>query len=400
MTPTAGSPAPVRIDEVGLQHSGASQTLSALVDGERVWFRFPADLQIVPRADVFLPAALFEAMIRAVPVTVERGSAISGRLATALPQLQAIFHCWNPDLNVVPVESATVTAPRRLAGAVCCFSGGIDSTYSFARHRDQVSHLLVVQGFDNWRSDADWQQSATARGKFAEAHGVRLIAVESNVREFIEARHIYWGLTLGSVLGGISTAVAPARFFVPASWTWQDLHPYGSHPLTDPLWSTEATDVVHDGADTSRSRKIEYIAAHPTMLDQIQVCWKSSARNCGQCPKCVRTAAVLHMLGRTSANLPPCDFPGDLRRLAVDGTATLPYVNDLIEFAVARGAEDMKRGLVSIRRRYRIRASFDELVKAAFGEFARRIKRRLTHHEWQTYRAALHSNRIDAGRRG
>ena len=393
MSPFANDPSPVVIDHVDLRHSNAGQTLSARVDGERVWFRFPPGLHIEPRADAFLPAALFEAMIRDVPIVVTGEAAISARLAAALPSIQAIFSCWNPDLKVVAIEAATSKATRYLTGAVCCFSGGVDSTYSFARHRDQISDLLVVQGFDNWKSERDWKQSAAERGRLADAQGVRLIAVESNVRAFIERRRIYWGLTLGSVLGGISTALAPVRFFIPASWTWRDLHPYGSHPLTDPLWSTEATEVVHDGADASRSQKIEFIADHPSLLDQLQVCWNSTAHNCGKCPKCIRTSAVLHMLGRTSAHLPSGNFPDDLRRLAVDGTATLPYVDDLISCATARGAEDMKRKLVSIRRRYRVRSAFDEFAKALFGDSARRIKRRLMRHEWQTYRAALHSNR-------
>jgi hypothetical protein len=231
MSPAADASSSVVIDQVDLRRSIDGQTLSALVDGERVWFRFPAELRIEPRADVFLPAALFEAMIRDVPIVVRGEAGISARLATALASLQGILHCWNTDLKVVPLEATTVTAARNLPDAICCFSGGVDSTYSFARHRDQISHLLVVQGFDNWKSERDWKQSAAERGRLAETQGVRLIAVESNVRAFIEQRRIYWGLALGSVLGGVSAALAPARFFIPASWTWRDLHPYGSHPL-------------------------------------------------------------------------------------------------------------------------------------------------------------------------
>lgn len=388
---------PLRIDHVELSASSDGQVLAALVDGERLWFRFPRELQIEPRADVFVPAAMFEAMVRNVPIVVGKGARISSRLSTSLASLQAIFHCWNPDLHVVPIEAQTNGAPQHLRGAVCCFSGGVDSTYSFARNRDEVTHLLVVQGFDNWRSEHDWRQSVEARNRLAAAEGVQLIAVETNVRAFIDRRRIYWGLVLGSVLGGISTALAPRRFIIPSSWTFSDLHPYGSHPITDPLWSTEATEVVHDGADTPRSRKIEFIAGRQSLLDQLQVCWKSTAHNCGGCPKCVRTSAVLHLIGRTSASLPPGKFPSDLRHLAVDGVSTLPYVNDLISFSAARGARDMQRRLESIRRRYRVRSAFDEFAKAALGDLLAAIMRSRAPREWQTYRAALQSNRRRTG---
>jgi len=105
MNPAADASSSVVIEHVDLRHSKDGRTLSALVDGEHVWFRFPADLQIEPRADVFLPAALFEAMIRDAPIVVRGEAGISARLAAALASLQAIFHCWNTDLKVVPLEA-------------------------------------------------------------------------------------------------------------------------------------------------------------------------------------------------------------------------------------------------------------------------------------------------------
>jgi len=80
---------------------------------------------------------------------------------------------------------------------------------------------------------------------------------------------------------------------------------WGVHPLTDPLLSSEAFRIVHDGAAFTRMEKVETIADWPEALQDLRVCWAGTARdrNCGRCSKCVRTILAFRSVGLP---LPPC----------------------------------------------------------------------------------------------
>ena len=98
--------------------------------------------------------------------------------------------------------------------------------------------------------------------------GLELIEVETNLREVTDPDETW------SLADGIGTAaVAPLlqqqlqRLHVPASFAYADLAPYGTHPLLDPLWSTEAIELVHDGCELVRAEKVAAIAESSVALD-------------------------------------------------------------------------------------------------------------------------------------
>lgn len=388
-----GDPIPVVVNDLRLEKYDGFQRLSASVDGSEIWFRMPADVPLAPRAEAFLAPAMFEAMVRNAPVRLE-GAPVSPKLLRGLPTIQSIFRSWNPDLHLVDIEGDPGEPETAMESAVCCFSGGVDSSYTLACHGDGISHLLVVEGFDTYHLPTDWEENKKARTRFARAAGKTLIAVDSNVREFVEARKISWVLVIGSVLAGLGVSIAPRLFFIPSSWTYQDLHAYGSHPLVDPLWSTEATRVVHHGADTGRSGKIERIAEYEELLDQLQVCWKSCSQNCGDCPKCVRTSLVLHLIGRQSRNLPPYTSVRQLKALRPTSEGALPFVEDLILACERHGERDIQRQLLKMRRRFLLQEASKTFAKALTGRWGQRLYRNLNPREWHTMRATLRSARL------
>ncbi len=384
------NPDPVVVKDLRLERAGETQCLSASVDGTEIWFRTSADLPLARRAEAFLAPALFEAMVRNAPVRVE-GAPVSPMLLRGLSSVQTIFRSWNRDLHVVEIEADESEPEIGTGSAICCFSGGVDSSYTLACHEQDVSHLLLVEGFDTYNLPADWEENKKARSRFARIAGKKLIAVDSNIRDFVETRKVYWGLVIGSVLAGLGVSLAPRMFLMPSSWTYQNLHPYGSHPLIDPLWSTESTCVVHHGADTRRSQKVERIAESRELLDQLQVCWRSCSSNCGTCPKCVRTSLVLHLIGKRSANLPPYSSQRLLGALKPDGEGTLPYVEDLILACRRHGASDIQRQLQKMRRRYLLREAVVGFGKALTGAWGRSLHRRLRPRQWHAMRATLRS---------
>ena len=384
----------VTVKNIQLERHDGKQRLSAIVDDSEIWFQMDSSYPLERRAEAFLAPAMFEAMVRNASVIIEDEVPVSPKLLHALPNLQSIFRCWNPDLHLVEFNANTGESEAAIDSAICCFSGGVDSSYTFSCHEEEVSHLLVVQGFDTWRSDTDWADNARERGKFANSVDKKIIAVDSNVRAFIEKRNIYWGLVIGSVLGSLGAALAPRLFLIPSSWTYQDLHAYGSHPLVDPLWSTEATSVVHHGADANRSEKIERIANTQSILDQLQVCWKSCSTNCGNCPKCVRTSLVLDLIQARSKNLPPYQSLQQLRVLKPDGEGSLPFVDDLIGACERHGARDIRKKLLLMRKSFLIKDALMTLIKEITGHQGQKLRRLLFPKEWHETRATLRSNKL------
>ena len=390
---TDKQPIPVVVRDLHLERDREVQRLSASVDDTEIWFQMPAQIPLAARGEAFLAPALFEAMVRNAPVQIESGISLSPKWLQRLSTIQSIFRSWNPDLHLVDIVAEPGEPEKGLEDALCCFSGGVDSSYTLACHGHEISHLLLIQGFDTWQSAEDWEENKKARARFARDTGKTILAVDSNVREFFEARRIYWGLVIGSVLAGLGATFAPRLFFIPSSWTYQDLHAYGTHPLVDPLWSTEVTRVVHHGADTGRSEKIERIAEHEELLNQLQVCWKSCSRNCGVCPKCVRTSLALHLIGKESRNLPRYSSSRQLNVLKPDGEGTLPFVEDLILACKRHGARDIQRKLLGMRKRFLLWDAAKSFGKALTGGWGQHVYRSLKPREWHTMRATLRSPR-------
>jgi hypothetical protein len=96
------------------------------------------------------------------------------------------------------------------------------------------------------------------------------------------------------------------RVLIGSTLAYEELGPEGTHPLSDHWWSGDMCEIVHDGAEARRSRKIDVIASHPVALAHLRVCWRldTSAYNCGMCEKCVRTMIGLHLAGATSGPSP------------------------------------------------------------------------------------------------
>jgi hypothetical protein len=389
----------VSITDISLERLSDYQQLSATVDGERIWYKLPADLELVPRPEVFLAPALFEAMVRGVPVQIEDGPPVSKRLLHSLVEIQSILNCWNKDLNIVPIHAQASEDYPATDHVACCFSGGIDSSYTYSRHRDAITHLLLVQGFASGRGGPDdWHENIEARWRFAESENKSLIAVHTNVMRFLSARNLSILLTHGAVLGGLGAGLGLKQLLIPASYTFSNLMPWGSHPMLDPLWSTETMTVVHHGADASRIEKTAYIAKHQYMLDQLQVCWYAGGRNCGACGKCMRTALALYLLGGKTENLPPYRESGQLKLLKQVDAQGFPYLSELAQMAEDVGEAAIARRLRQYLRSYRFHNVASEFAREIIGERGRALIRRIRPHAWHNTRGALQSVRFSTHR--
>ncbi len=347
------------------------------VDGFDLWYRVPIMYPPFRSADPFVAAALLPAMTLGEELTVEPGLRLSPRLWRSAADLQEIFHTWNPAFKVVPI-SATMgeaTAPRE--GALSFFSAGADSMDTFFTHMDELSHVVFIHGFDFYGCGENYRTAVDRNSRFIAVFDRTLIPVETNFYAFGHRYSLSRIVTQGACLASVALLLGFATAYIPTSLTYDHLVPNGSHPLTDPLWSNEAVNVIHDGCSRRRTEKIRRIAASPTALAHLRVCEKDMNVNCGKCGKCLRTMATLRLLGikETEAfpsSMPPLESIGREARRSVKEriflreNIALPILEDDAETAALR------RALKGAMRRADLRRAVRDLDAALLGGRLRR----------------------------
>ena len=79
----------------------------------------------------------------------------------------------------------------------------------------------------------------------------------------------------GIVSTGLALEKRYAQLVIASTYSYSNLAPWGSHPLTDPLLSALGTRVIHDDAAFSRIEKTEFIARREMALRTLRVCWNA-----------------------------------------------------------------------------------------------------------------------------
>jgi hypothetical protein len=153
----------------------------------------------------------------------------------------------------------------------------------------------------------------------AAAFEKRFVEVETNIRELLDPFADWCGAAHGAAMAAVGHLLHRQfdTIYFAAPHTYANLFPCGSHPLLDPLWSTEGLEFVHDGCEATRIEKVALLATSDVCLRNLRVCFKNTngIYNCGKCEKCLRTMINLHIVGALEA-CEAFDQPLNLRRVA------------------------------------------------------------------------------------
>ncbi len=260
----------------------------------------------------FVPVSLLLAMRREEPLEID--GPVSGKLLASLATAQEMLSAWCPTFIRVPVRvKASAPAVAPMTGRACCFSRGVDSMYSAACPRpagEGLTHLVYCDGVDPSYTHATSAARIEAARTAAAAVGLPVIVMTTNVREVLDQvidHEDSYGA--GLAMMGLSLAPAIGALTIPSSRDYNSLLPRGSHPMLDPLWSTDRVAIVHDSMAVDRPGKARWLVEHrPDLLHHLHVCWETdSAHNCGRCFKCSSTALLLHIAGglKEAGSFPP-----------------------------------------------------------------------------------------------
>lgn len=295
----AGGPSEPRSElEFELRGAGTSH---------RVFFRTSEPI-LAPCNEAFVTCCLLPAMASGVDIGV--AGPVSAKLASSLPTIMDILTMWNTDVGRVSWPALEPVEQRRASsGRVgVFFSGGVDSFYTLLKRRDEITDLIFIHGFEKALDDPDLLARAIESVDIVASElGVGVVHVETNLKPVL-SEFVDWGRTgHGAGLATVGHLLAPAfeRLYVSASFHYRYLPWWGTHPLLDPLWSSEAVEFLHFGCEARRVDKLALIAESDTALDNLRLCgWTPPARfepggamNCGRCEKCLRTMVGLEATG-------------------------------------------------------------------------------------------------------
>lgn len=324
--------------------------------------------------------------------TLELPGELSPGLGDGLDSAQELLAGWWEDW--IRVELRTGGAPSESPsagdrGVACFFTGGVDSFYSALTELDRLEAVIFVHGFDVPLDDAS-KRELVGRSLREAAHdlGLELVEVESNLHDFTWPG-CKWGFHAhGAALASVAL-LAGDRFsevLLPASHTPQDLYPWGSHQDLDPLWSTEAVQIVHHG-QVARTRKVVTLAQSDVALGHLRCCFEKTRpgeTNCGHCEKCLRTMASLRIAGALErCTTMPDEVPlRELERMPLQSRGWVTLTRDLHEEAKAAGdrelASALRRALLFGRWRARYakaRRHFRSRTKRMLRKTRRRVRR-------------------------
>jgi hypothetical protein len=194
------------------------------------------------------------------------------------------------------------------------FTGGIDSLFTLYRnlavypvgHPGRIADLIFAYGLDvgvGGLSDTldqqrKYEELCAYVSTHARSHGLRLVTVETNVRQLEPDNDFYTQQNHSGYLAAIAHLFSGryARVLIGSALPVWALHPWGSHPLVDALYADTHLAIVHDGHDCSRPEKISFLYGALGLREVPHVCVANELGriNCGRCFKCRRTQLEIH----------------------------------------------------------------------------------------------------------
>ena len=172
----------IRINKLQLTEEDGLYTVTAIVDGEPLWFQSSDHpLRIAPEG--FASALLIPAVYLGRDLVFE--DALCPLWLEHAHQLMDIYHEWW-GWPPIQISSSQRNTPVHYEGdkTGLCFSAGIDSFYSLTTYPEPINYIILVHGYDVALSDDDGAAHAFENiRQVAEKYAVKPIAVKTNIRQ-------------------------------------------------------------------------------------------------------------------------------------------------------------------------------------------------------------------------
>jgi len=239
----------------------------------------------------------------------------------SLGKVQQVMKDWYPNLPFSTNIHVDKVVPNSFSNNRygLLFSGGLDSTASYIRHKSKKLDLIMVCGVDIPLDEEKlWRKAKDKYEDFANQENVEISFIKTNARQCTNERLLreefgryltdstWWGgFHHGIFYLGLCAPLSVKHvgtILIAASYTREFQYPWGSHPLVDNRISWADVRVLHDAYEVSRQEKIRHVlnncVRNSRHYPHLWVCTIDRPRsfrgfNCGKCEKCSRTITGL-----------------------------------------------------------------------------------------------------------
>jgi len=196
---------------------------------------------------------------------------------------------------------------KKSGSSATLFSGGVDSTATLLRHRDEHPHLITIHGSDvDYQEKDGFNEVKQSVEHTADRFEVKSHAVRSNFRDvlnygaldaFYESRldNSWWlGAHYGISLPGLCAPITYKHSIGDLYYPSGEARDSQSKEIVNSLcW--RGTSTILDAPELSRQKKIrlisEFMSNHDEYNLSIRSCYKrNDDKYCKKCEKCYRTA--------------------------------------------------------------------------------------------------------------
>lgn len=258
-----------------------------------------------PKIDAFLPIGLMVASKFGGKLRIEGPVGVEAiQAASAVSRVLTLFRndSWHdryrrfwPTQIVAEADGSPMTGSPRFAAF---YSGGVDSMFSLLEHCEDLTDLIFINNWEGEFTANDLQRIHYQTDEVGRKYSLPVTRVTFSPREALR-QYVSWHFLHGSVLHSMALCHQSVfgRILIPSSYTVNELEPWGSHPLLDPLWSCNGQYVMHDRIDATRIEKMDRVLSNSFLAKRMRVCWRPAV-DCGVCGKCFRTRLVSQILGK------------------------------------------------------------------------------------------------------
>jgi hypothetical protein len=236
---------------------------------EVLWYEFPEEtvLPAGDQLDAFVIATCMTAMQEGR--TLEIRGAVSECLLRNLAEYAVIWSRWLPltygQVEFAPERTVSRLSVRRANGVLAAFSGGVDASFLVWTHHQKrrgwqsqpISHCMLAHGFDIPLAEPESFRAAFSSGQETlRTLPLPLVWVRTNFRSAVPTKWTHaCGAAIASCFHHFAETCGTALIASSAPYGALVI-PWGSNPITDHLFSSDAVDVLHDGAAFDRTLRV------------------------------------------------------------------------------------------------------------------------------------------------